>query len=209
YDRTQLERAREEAVDYKSTTRYVDDIVVYEIWCDYDIDGDDIPEHLVCTYHYASRTILQLRYNWYFNQEKPYTVIPYALSNESLYGIGICEMVKPFQDALTRWHRMASDNAYIANIRMFIAKKDSGIEETPRLYASRVFFVDDPSKDFIPFSLGDIYPSTLAERQNLFGLMEKRTGVSDYLTGRESPIIGSRATATSTLALIQEGTKRV
>jgi len=29
------------------------------------------------------------------------------------------------------------------------------------------------------------------------------------LTGRESPIVGSRATATSTVALIQEGTKRV
>ena len=33
--------------------------------------------------------------------------------------------------------------------------------------------------------------------------------MSDYLTGRESPIIGTRATATSTLALIKEGTQRV
>ncbi len=92
---------------------------------------------------------------------------------------------------------------------MFIAKKNSGIEQVPRLYGGRTFFVDDPTKDFIPFSAGDIYPSTLAERQNLFGMVEKRTGVSDYLQGRESPIIGTRATATSTLALIKEGTQRV
>jgi hypothetical protein len=92
---------------------------------------------------------------------------------------------------------------------MFIAKKGSGIEQVPRLYSGKTFFVDEPTKDFIPFAAGDIYPSTLAERQNLFGMVEKRTGVSDYLQGRESPIIGTRATATSTLALIKEGTQRV
>lgn len=208
HDRTALEQARETAAQHQDL-RMTDDIVVYEVWCDYDIDGNDLPEHLVVTYHPDTRTILQLRYNWYFNQKKPYVLIPYTITNESLYGIGLCEMVLPFQQAITKWEQMAQDNAYIANIRMFIAKRESEIEEVPRLYAGRTFFVDDPRSDFIPFAAGDIYPSTLSERQNLFGLVEKRTGVSDYLVGRESPIIGTRATATSTLALIQEGTKRV
>lgn len=208
FNRTPIEDARELAAQHIGVARN-DDIVVYEIWFDYDIDGNDLPEHLVCTYHPETQSILQLRYNWYFNQKKPYVLIPYTVTNDSLYGIGLCEMVFPFQQAITKWEQMAQDNAYIANIRMFIVKKESGIEEVPRLYAGRCFFVDDPRSDFIPFATGDIYPSTLSERQNLFGLVEKRTGVSDYLTGRESPIIGSRATATSTLALIQEGTKRV
>lgn len=208
HQRTALEDARELAAQHVGVSRN-DDLVVYEIWFDYDVDGNDLPEHLVCTYHPETRTILQLRYNWYFNQKKPYVLIPYTVTNDSLYGVGLCEMVLPFQQAITKWEQMAEDNAYIANIRMFIVKKESGIEEVPRLYAGRCFFVDDPRTDFIPFATGDIYPSTLSERQNLFGLVEKRTGVSDYLTGRESPIIGTRATATSTLALIQEGTKRV
>lgn len=207
--RTQLETAREEASEHQQTRAQTEDLEVYEVWCQYDIDGDNLPEHLVATYHRDTRTLLQLRFNWYFHQRYPYTVIPYQITNDSLYGIGIAEMVLPFQEALTKWHRMATDNAYLANIRMFIVKKESGIEEIPRLYSGRCFFVDDPRSDFIPFAVGDTYPSTLSERQNLFGLVEKRTGVSDYLTGRESPIIGSRATATSTLALIQEGTKRV
>ena len=206
--KTPLEGSREDAVGHKSGTR-INELVVWEGWCDYDIDGDGLPEKLVVTYHYETGTIIQLRYNWYFHQKKPYSVIPFTVVNESIYGLGIGKMARPFQLAITRFHRMASDNAYIANIRMFIAKKNSGIEEVPRLYSGRVFFVDDPTRDFIPFQAGDIYPSTLAERQNLFGMVEKRTGVSDYLTGRESPIIGSRATATSTLALIQEGAKRV
>jgi hypothetical protein len=193
------------------------DIVVYEIWFDYFEDEDPVdirgssgtPVKLVATYEKDTRTLLQLRYHWYFHQRWPYTVIPYMVTSDSILGLGIGEMVKPFQDIITRFQRMVSDNAYLANIRMFIAKKDSGIEDVPRLFAGRTFFVDDPSKDFIPFAAAEIYPSTIQERQNLFGLVEKRTGVSDYLTGRESPIIGTRATATSTLALIKEGLARV
>lgn len=208
-ERTDLERAREKASKHEPSRLRQDELIIYEGWCEYDIDDDGIPESLVVSYEPHTRTLLQVRYNWYFHQRKPYTVIPFTVTNDSLYGLGIAEMVKPFQDALTKWNQMASDNAYLANIRMFIVKRESGIEEVPRLYAGRCFFVDDPKSDFIPFAAGEIYPSTLSERQNLFGLVEKRTGVSDYLTGRESPIIGTRATATSTLALIQEGTKRV
>jgi hypothetical protein len=208
-NRTQLEQMRAEMTHHDTTRRYIDDIEVYEGWCDYDINGDGQPEHLVFTWHRETREFLQLRYNWYFHQRKPYTVIPYSVTNDSLYGLGLCEMVKPFQDLLTKWHRMATDNAYLANIRMFIVKRESGIESIPRLYSGRCFFVDDPTKDFIPFAASDTYPSTIVERQNIFGLLEKRTGLSDYLAGRESPIVGSRSTATATVALIQEGTKRV
>jgi hypothetical protein len=209
HERTVLEDERARQTGHEDAIRQQDDLVVYEIWCKYDIDDDGLPEPLVVTYHKNTQTILQLRYNWYDHGEYPHTVIPYTITNDSLYGMGIGEMVLPFQEALTAWDQMARDNAYIANIRMFIVKKGSAIEEVPRLYPGRCFFVDDPKSDFVPFGSGEIYPSTLTERQNLFGLVEKRTGVSDYLTGRESPIIGSRATATSTLALIQEGTRRV
>ena len=209
-ERTMLELEQEVAANHADTNKEGDTYyIVLEGWCDYDINGDGLPERIAFTYHYDTGTFLQLRYNWYFHQRKPYTIIPYAITNGSLYGIGIAEMDGVFQDAITQWHQMATDNAYLSNIRMFIAAKDAQIEDKPRLYAGRVFRVNDPSKDLIPFRMGDTYNSTLQERQNLFGLAEKRTGISDYLTGRESPIVGSRATATSTLALIDEGTKRV
>jgi hypothetical protein len=208
--RDALEQERQDSANHQEVgPEYRDQIEVFEVWCDYDINGDGLPERLVATYHVPTRTFLQLRYNWYFHQHKPYTVVPYSITNDSLYGIGIGEMSSFFQDAQTAWHRMATDNTYLANIRMFVAKKESGIEDIPKLYCGRTFFVDDPKNDFIPFQAAEIYPSTLQERQNLFGLTEKRTGISDYLTGRESPIVGSRATATATTALIQEGTRRV
>lgn len=207
--RTQLDQAREESANHKDTRLNPNDIELFEIHCDYDLNGDKLPESLVLIYHRDSQTFLQRRYNWYFHQRKPYTVIPYMVANDTPYGLGMCEMALVFQNAETKWHQMATDNAYIANMRMFVAKKGSGIEHKPKLFAGKVFEVDDPKNDLTQLQLGDIYNSTLQERQNIFGLAEKRTGISDYLTGRESPIVGSRATATSTMALIQEGTRRV
>lgn len=207
--RTEVERAREDANRHALRTFYENELEIHEIWCDFSLKPGDPPSHLVITYHRDTRTILQLRLNWYFHQRKPYVLVPYQVTNDTMYGLGLMEMIKPLQDAITKWHRMAQDNAYLANVRMFIVRKDAGIEEVPRLYAGRCFFVDEPTRDFIPFAAADIYPSTLSERQNLFGMVEKRTGASDYLTGRESPIIGTRATATSTLALIREGLARV
>lgn len=184
----------------------------YEVFrgaCDYDIDGDGIPEKLIFYYHRGQSTFLQLRYNWYFHQKKPYVLIPYSKASGTLGGLGIAKMTKPMQDALTAWERHAQNNAYLANIRMWAIDKNAGIENRPKMYAGRTFRLNDPQKDMRELRLSDIYPSTLSERQNQIGLAEKRNGVSDYLTGRESPIIGSRATATSTVALIQEGTRRV
>lgn len=207
--KSDIEQQQEISANHEEPLSYKHQYEIFEVWFDYDIDNDGYPESLVAMFELETRTCLQLTYNWYFHQRKPYTVIPYTIQDGTLYGMGLAEMILPFQNAISRWQQMAMNNAYLANIRLYVAKKNSGIEEVPRFYPGRVFFVDDPSKDFKPFAAADIYPSTLTERQNLFGMVEKRTGVSDYLTGRESPIIGSRATATSTIALIQEGTKRV
>lgn len=204
-----LDEARAESAQHQDVVQASGRIEVFEVWCRYDINEDGVPESIVATFHEPTQTLLQLRYNWLFSQKYPYTMIPYGITNDSLYGIGVSEMIEPFQATATQWQRHALNNAYLANIRMFIARKESGMEEQPKLYSGKVLFVDDPSRDVIPFRMGDIYNSTISERQNLMGLAEKRSGISDYLTGRESPIVGSRATATSTVALIQEGTRRV
>lgn len=209
-ERTEVERSREAVSNHTGEGIRTDDLVVWECEFEYDYDNDGWLESFIAWFHHPTRTFLRLQLNPNFRQRKSYTVIPYTISNQSLYGVGIGEMSIQFQNAVTRYHQMAMDNAYIANCRMFIAKRNApGIEDVPLVYAGRTFFVDDPKNDFIPFQAGDIYPSTQNERMNLMGLVEKRTGVSDYMTGRESPMLGSRATATSTLALIQEGTRRV
>lgn len=184
----------------------------YELWrvvVTYDINGDGVPEKLLGLYHYPTNTFLSLQYNWYHHQQSPYDLAPYSKASGSLYGLGIAKMTKPLQDALSDMERTAQDNAKLANVRMFITSKNSGLENRPKLFTGRVLRLDNPDKDFRSMQVHDIYPSTLTERQNMMGLAEKRNHVSDYLTGRESPLTGGRPTATGTVALISEGTKYV
>jgi hypothetical protein len=56
--------------------------------------------------------------------------------------------------------------------------------------------------------LGDIYQSGGVLEYRALAYAERASGVSDYQLGRESSVAGSRATATSTMALIQEGNRR-
>lgn len=205
-----LQPTREDAAQMHEDTSLKTKLELVEFWFEYAFEDGKPPAQLTATIHFPTTSILQLRYNWYFHQRYPYTLIPYTVTNASLDGVGIGEMNTPFQRMITRWQQVSFDNAYLANIRMFAIKTGApGFEKKPKLFAGRMIEMEDPSKDIRPIQLGDIYNSTLSERQNLFGMSEKRTGISDYLTGRESPIIGTRATATSTVALIQEGTKRV
>lgn len=216
----EVEDARAQSANHdtnQSTMQGADEIVVYECWFRYDLDlpadtpqgKSKYPLALVATFHPDSQTLLQLRYNPYYHQRFPYVVTPYTIANGTLYGVGIGEMALTFQRSITALHRNAVDNTYLANCRGFIRKRNSVNAESPiEVYAGFTIWCDDIN-EVKPFNLADVYSSTIQERQNLFGMVEKRTGVSDYMTGRESPALGSRATATSTLALIQEGTRRV
>ena len=214
--RTPVEQARDEA-SFDGPTIHEEVITVYEVWFDYDLQYDPAdpeskrssPEKLVATIDLDTNELLQLRYNWYFHQQHPYTIVPYTLVNGSLRGLGIGEMALPTQDAITRWYRISSDNAYLANVRMWASPKGAIREQRLQTFAGRIINLTDPVKDLREIRLADVYPSTMQERQYLDQMTQRRTGANDYMSGNESPVVGSRATATSTLALIQEGSRRV
>jgi hypothetical protein len=56
--------------------------------------------------------------------------------------------------------------------------------------------------------MADVYPSMRQLETSCLAYSERRSGVADYQLGRESNVMGNRATATGTLALIQEGNRR-
>lgn len=208
--RTTLDEAHEESAQHHSTQRDNGWVQLFRFACKFDVNEDGYQESLLGIWDHDRQQILQLRYNWYFHQKYPYVLIPYSIANGDIGGLGLCEMILPFQRSMTDWHQQLWNNAYLANSRVIVRKKQGVATADPTAwYAGKEFFVDDPDKDVRVIAMADVHRSGDSMMQNLMGYVEKRTGVSDYLTGRESPIVGSRATATSTVALIQEGTKRV
>lgn len=209
--RTALDQAKEDSAQHHNVQQSEGWVELFRFACKFDVDENGFQESLLGIWDHNSQSILQLRYNWYFHQRYPYVLIPYAVVDGDLGGLGLCEMILPFQRSMTAWHQQLWNNAYLANSRVVVRKKNA--VETPgdpmAWYAGKEYYAEDPDKDVKILAMADVHRSGQDMMQALMGYVEKRTGVSDYLTGRESPIVGSRATATSTVALIQEGTKRV
>lgn len=182
------------------------DYEIWEVWCSYDVDGDGELAELVITFELESNTVLRAVYNFYRHQERPFHIIRYMPRDNSLLGIGICQMLEDIQEEITAIHNQRLDNATLANTKVFKRRQGSGIE-IEDIYPGAVVDVVE-MEDLDTLDLGMEHSTLLQEELHTNSLGEKRTGVSDYTVGRESSAIGSRATATSTMALIREGNKR-
>lgn len=179
----------------------------WECWVSYNIDGEDGElSELLVDYHYDTKTILRAVYNPYRHQERPFHIIRFMPRDGSLWGIGIAQMLQDIQIELTAEHNLRIDNATLSNTAAFKVKRNAHIDEVD-IYPGAFVPFDEPD-DIQPLPIGSVHDSLLKEELYTTQLGEKRTGVSDYTVGRESSAIGSRATATSTLALIREGNKR-
>lgn len=198
-EKKEVDRGREGTWPYR--------VKLHEIWADYDIDGDGIDEKCVFRYHYETNTLIDARYYYYKHYRRPFSRIVYAKRANSIYGVGIPELLTGYQDEITTMHNQRIDNATIANIRCMIGRRGI-VKPGENIYPGKFISADNPDRDVKPFQLGEVYPSSESAERVAQTYAEKRSGVSEYAMGRESETIRSRATATGTLALIQEGNKR-
>lgn len=184
------------------------DFEIWEVWASFDVDGDGIPEEIVLNFHLETQTVLRGVFNYYRHQERPYHLIRFMPRDNSLLGLGIAQMLEPIQEEVSTIHNQRIDNATLSNANIFKARKNSASAISPLdIYPGAIIKVDEPD-DFQEIKMGQQHQTLLPEELNSNAIGEKRTGVNDYTVGRESAAIGSNATATSTLALIQEGNKR-
>lgn len=177
----------------------------YEFCGDFAWGPEKLPTPMLLTYHRPSKKLVRAIFNPYgFRMYKKAKFI----DREGRYeGFGIAKRLLPMQKELSTIHNQQLDNATVANTRFFLGKKGQVRADT-RIWPSKVVMVNNPATDLVSMQLGDIYPSMRGLEMTALSYAERASGVSDYQLGRESPVVGSGATATGTLALIQEGNRR-
>lgn len=184
-----------------------DKFEVHEFWLDYDIDADGEPEAIVATIHLPTRTLMRLDFNPFFNQEKPYDVSRFLRNEKRFYGIGIAEMLSPFQDEISTMHNQRLDNATIANMSMFKALKTGNIKQDEPLFPGRILLVDS-MEEIQPLNMGQKFDSTIQNEQTSLQYSQRRSGVNDWTGGGDSPSV-NYATATTAVQQLREGAKRI
>ena len=188
-------------------------VELYEFWGYFEIprtsDDEDVDfAEMILTYSPDTHRFHREIYNPFFGTARHIVRIPYLLIPHQLDGLGAAEQSLPFQREASTAHNQSIDAATAAIAPIVVVKPGSNFQSGEDIYPGRKIELDDPQRDIniIHFFEGN---SSLpnVERQSSFWA-EKRTGVSAYNMGVESPVAGSRATATGTTALINEGNQR-
>jgi hypothetical protein len=181
----------------------------YEIWIDFPLQRKKgVPISLVVTYHRPTKKIMRAIYNPSMYGIRPFYKTRFIeFRGQKGRGFGISDQIKYMQDELSTIHNQQLDNSTIANTRWFLGRKNA-VKADTRIWPGRFLTVPDPERDVKAMQLGEVYNSMRALEVSVMSYMERRSGVSDYSLGRESSVLGDRATATGTLAIIQEGNRR-
>jgi len=184
-----------------------DDHQLYDLWVRFDVDGDGLEESLFVTFHRMASRLLRVQPFLY--KRIPYTAMRYIRRENRFYGIGVPEMLETLQAGCNTSFNQAVDNATVANTRMWGVRKGStSAKYLDDIYPSKKVLFDD-EKDIRELQLGEVYPSIFEVGVLFRDYAERRTGVSDYNLGRESNLAGGKhGTATTTLALLQESSRR-
>ncbi len=208
----------ENAEEIEKLTRTIRDRVfgkeheLFEVWADYDFDEDGYSEKVCFTFHNASEdggtdlTLVRPILNPWEHRLRPFLVDQCFPRPHRILGIGYGQRLERLQEGLSTTANQAIDNWSVANARCITYKKGLGIKTPFKIWPGRAFAVNEHT-DIAAFQLGDVYDSGQLIINFLKDVSERITGVSDYWLGRESSTVGSSATATSTLALMQEGNK--
>lgn len=188
-------------------SRYNRDIELWEIHARFPTQGNNSEDDIICWYHKPTRQIVRGVYQFYHHGKRPYEVVRY-FPGDGFYGIGVCEQTEVFQNLDSDLFNFMYDNVLLANSRMVVAKAGQNIAPGEPFYPNKVWVVDDDiSKAFGVFPMADVYQSLPMIQEIVQARKERRNGIGDLQIGNMQSL-PSRTPATTTLSLMQEGSRR-
>lgn len=171
-------------------------------------DQDPQFADLILTYSFDDGRFHRKIYNPFFGRPKQIVRIPFLNIPHEIDGLGCAEMVLPFQYEASTAHNQSIDAATAAIAGIVVRKSSCETLAGKEIAPGAELVTDNPKEDFMVFHLTQGRSDLPNVEQKAAFWAEKRSGVSAYSMGVESPIAGSRATATGTTALISEGNLR-
>lgn len=176
---------------------------VFEVYCYFDIDGDRQEEDLLVMFELNSRVVLDVNYNPY--DSRIFSVCRFDLNEYLFFGKGVVEMVRVLNEFSTEILNSWTDNAILANTRMFKSKPNTIGESTVTVWPGRNLETLNP-QDLDTIQLADTYTSYPA----LLGLIDQmardRVGIPG--TPQVAASLGNRTPATTALTLMQNINQR-
>lgn len=178
---------------------------IYHFYAYFDIDSDGIDEDIHFVYDRPSTNIIRITWNPF--DRRPFEAMRYQLRAHLFFGLGVMDMMIPFQEEATVLHNERTLNTMLANARLWKGRAGQGLVNTT-FYPNKVIELNNPRDDLVPEQMGDVYPSIGQGEAITISLAERRVGVNELSLPRPSQVMGSRTPANTALALLQQTNRR-
>jgi hypothetical protein len=130
----------------------------------------------------------------------------YQMRAHLFNGIGVMDMLRPYQEETSDIHNYRVLNMFLANARFWKAKSGS-VPDTMKVWPGKVQEMQDPA-DLVAEQMADVYPSAPAAESITISLAERRVGINDLSTPRPSAVLGSRTPGITALSMLQQVNRR-
>lgn len=178
---------------------------IWHVWAHFDVNGDGLEEDVLVVFDRTSRRVLKLTYNPF--DRRPFSAMRYQLRPHLFYGIGVIEMVRPFEEEATEVHFHRLLNMLLVNSRIFVGR-DGLVNETTRVWPGKFIGTANPREDLQVLPMADVYTSAYQGESIPISMAERRVGLNDLATPRASQVLGSRTPGITALSLIQQVNRR-
>ena len=178
---------------------------IFDIYCSFDIDGDDLWEDLLVTWDRSSRKILKYGFTPY--DHRPFSAMRYQLRAHLFYGLGVIEMIKPYQEEATELHNARTLNVQAANCRIWAAKEGT-VPESMKIWFNKVVQVGESVENLKALEMGSVHTGSETAEAMTISLAERRVGVNEMSLPRPSQVMGSRTPGITALSLLQQMNRR-
>lgn len=179
---------------------------IFDVYVYYDIDGDGIDEDLYCVWDRGSRQVLKVEYNPY--DRRPFAAMRYQLREYLFYGLGVVEMLTPFQRGASNLYNYWVDNALLANARFWIGRFGAVPNNQLHIWPNRFMAVQNPDTDLRAVPMADTYPSMPMALQQTMNFAERRSGLPEVSGARPGGMLGTRTPGITAMSILNKTSER-
>jgi hypothetical protein len=174
---------------------------IVRTYCYFDIDGDGIDEELLVIWNHSGRKILYVGFPK--EDRKPLEKMVYQLRSHMFYGLGVLQMLMPYEEEISDIHNFATLNILLANSRMWVGSE--GLPETMKIWPGKYVQTPNPNEDLKALQMADVYSSIWQAQIATMQLANQRVGINDVSRGSSIP---SRTPGITAMSFIQQVSRR-
>lgn len=178
---------------------------VIHLWLHFDYDQDGEDEDIYAVFDRSSGRLGFAGFHTY--DSRAISVARYQLRAFLLYGMGILEMSRSYQTAVSEMWCDALLNVRLSNAKFWKAK-EGVIPDDMAIWSNKVQHMPNPETDLIAEAMSGPAPQVAQYIAMTISMAERRVGVNEMSLPRPSQVLGARTPGITAISLLQQVNRR-